>query len=63
MNITHQAQAQNKEEMGIEQVTAKEACTVENEDEMLQVTKYLQSPEIEPKHNFQPQLHLSSSYL
>jgi len=40
--------------MGIEQVTTKEACIAENEDEMLQVTKYLQSPKVEQKHNCQP---------
>jgi len=34
--------------MGIEKLTAKEACIVENEDKMLQVTEYLQSPEVEP---------------
>lgn len=49
--------------MGIEQLIAKEACIAENEDEMLQVTEYLQSLEVEPKHNFQPSLHLSSNYL
>ncbi len=54
MNTTHQAQAQNREEMGIEQLTAKEAYIAENEDEMLQVTKYIQSPEVELKHNCQP---------
>ncbi len=40
--------------MSIEQLTTKEACITENEDEMLQVTEYLQSPEVEPKQNFQP---------
>jgi len=40
--------------MDIEQLTAKEACIAKNEDETLQVTEYLQSPEVEPKHNFQP---------
>lgn len=40
--------------MGIEQLTTKEACISENEDETLQVTEYLQSPEVEPKHNCQP---------
>jgi len=37
--------------MGIEQLTTKEACIVKNEDETMQVTEYLQSPEVEPKHN------------
>ena len=49
--------------MGIEQLATKEACIAENEDETLRVTKYLQSPEVEPKHNCQPRLHLSSNYL
>lgn len=40
--------------MDIEHVMAKEACIFENEDEMLQVTEYLQSPKVELKHNFQP---------
>jgi len=49
--------------MGIEQLTAKEACIAENEDETMQVTEYLQSPEVETKHNFQPRLHLPFCYL
>ena len=40
--------------MSIEQLTGKEACIAENEDETLQVTEYLQSPEVELKHNCQP---------
>ena len=39
--------------MGIEQLTAKEACIAENEDETLPVTEYLLSPEVEQKHNCQ----------
>jgi len=35
-------------EMDVEHVTTKEACITENEDETLQGTKYLQSPEVEP---------------
>lgn len=49
--------------MGIEKLTAKEACIAENDDETLQVIEYLQSPEVEPKYNFQPRLHLSFGYL
>jgi len=54
MNRTLQAQAWNKGEMDIEKLTTKEACIPENEYETLQVTEYLQSLEVEPKHNFQP---------
>lgn len=36
------------------QLTTKEACIAENEDETLQGTKCLQSPEVEPYIKFQP---------
>ena len=49
--------------MDSEHVIAKEACIYENEDETLQVTECLQSPEFEPYIKFQPLLHLSGGYL
>ena len=49
--------------MGIEQLTTKEACIAENEDETLQVTECLQSPEVELYIKCQPLLHLSLGYL
>jgi len=49
--------------MGIEQLTAEEACIAENEDETLQVTEYLQSPEVEPYIKCQCSLQISSGYL
>lgn len=49
--------------MDSEHVTTKEACISKNEDETLQVTECLQSPEFEPYIKFQPWLHLSSVYL
>ena len=45
--------------MDIEHIIAKEACIAENEDEMLQGTKYLQSPEVELNPNY---LFLSAIY-
>jgi len=37
--------------MDIEHVTTKEACIIENEDETLQGTEYLQSPKVEPNNH------------
>ena len=53
-NTAYRAQAQNKKKMDSEQLTTKEACIAENKDETLQVTKCLQSPEVEPYIKSQP---------
>ena len=40
--------------MDSERLITKEACISENEDETVQATKCLQTPEIEPYIKFQP---------